>query len=150
MDFADKMKKLRKEKGWSQDDLAEKLFVSRQSVSKWEIGQNYPSIESIIRLSDLFDMTIDDLLRSDVALTEKVIQDSKQLAHPRLKFWFEVLFLFGVALMLIKLAVLLINNLTALDLPLIGGKLIWNLGSVLFMIGGAIGSNGVKEKYKED
>ncbi len=49
MNFADKLKKERKDKGWSQEDLAEKLFVSRQSISKWENGQNFPSIEIIMK-----------------------------------------------------------------------------------------------------
>ncbi|API94245.1 helix-turn-helix domain-containing protein [Virgibacillus pantothenticus] len=76
--FRDKLKKEREERGWSQDRLAEKIYVSRQSISKWETGKNYPSIELIIELSDLFDITIDELLRSDEDLTEKIIQDSKQ------------------------------------------------------------------------
>lgn len=42
MIFAEKLKTERSKKGWSQEELAEKLFVSRQSVSKWENGQNYP------------------------------------------------------------------------------------------------------------
>ena len=65
--------------------MAEKIHVSRQSVSKWETGKNYPSIEIIIHLSDLFGITIDELLRSDEELTQKVIEDSKQLAYPKWK-----------------------------------------------------------------
>ena len=150
MIFADKLKKERKEKGWSQEELAEKLFVSRQSVSKWENGLNYPSIEIIIKLSDLFGVTIDELLRSDEELTEKVIQDSKQLAHPKLKFLFDVLFLLGVALLIIKLAVLLLNKFTALDFTLYGGSFIWNFGSLILMIAAGIGSGVLKEKYKQE
>ena len=76
--FGDKLKKEREERGWSQDYLAEKIYVSRQSVSKWETNKNYPSIEVIINLSNLFNITIDELLRSDEGLKEKVIQDSKE------------------------------------------------------------------------
>lgn len=75
--FGDKLKREREKRGWSQDYLAEKIYVSRQSVSKWETNKNYPSIEVIINLSDLFNITIDELLRSDEGLKEKVIQDSK-------------------------------------------------------------------------
>jgi transcriptional regulator with XRE-family HTH domain len=75
--FGDKLKREREKRGWSQDYLAEKLYVSRQSVSKWENNKNYPSIEVIINLSDLLNITIDELLRSDDGLKEKVIQDSK-------------------------------------------------------------------------
>lgn len=76
--FGDKLKREREKRGWSQEYLAEKIYVSRQSVSKWETNKNYPSIEVIINLSDLFNITIDELLRSDDGLKEKVIQDSKQ------------------------------------------------------------------------
>ncbi|KON86001.1 XRE family transcriptional regulator [Sporosarcina globispora] len=48
MIFAEKLKKERKEKGWSQEELAEKLFVSRQSVSKWENGRTTPALKSLL------------------------------------------------------------------------------------------------------
>ncbi|MGM7723426.1 helix-turn-helix domain-containing protein [Metabacillus sp. Hm71] len=150
MNFAEKLKKGRKEKGWSQEELAEKLFVSRQSVSKWENGQNYPSIEIIIKLSDLFNVTIDELLRSDEELKEKVIKDSKQLAHPKLKFMFDVLFLIGTALLIIKLGIFTLNKFTALDINLYGWSFFWNFGPLILMVGGGIGSGVIKEKYIED
>lgn len=53
MIFSERLKKEREKRGWSQTELAEKIHVSRQSVSKWETGKNYPSIEIIISLSDL-------------------------------------------------------------------------------------------------
>ncbi|MFB5553353.1 helix-turn-helix domain-containing protein [Bacillus cereus] len=77
MFFGDKLKKEREKKGWSQEYLATKIHVSRQSVSKWETGKNYPNIGVIIDLSDLFGITIDELLRSNRELKEKIIQDSK-------------------------------------------------------------------------
>jgi len=70
MFFADKLKKEREKRGWSQDDLAKKIYVSRQSVSKWETGKNYPSIEVIINLSDLFNITIDELLRGEYIMSK--------------------------------------------------------------------------------
>jgi transcriptional regulator with XRE-family HTH domain len=150
MIFAEKLKSERKNKAWSQEELAEKLFVSRQSVSKWENGQNYPSIEIIIKVSDLFGVSIDELLRSDEELTKKVINDSKQLAHPKIKFIFDVLFLIGVALLMIKLGTVILNKLTALDFTLYGGSFFWNFASLFLMIGAGIGSSVVKEKYKDD
>lgn len=71
MIFSERLKEEREKRNWSQHDLAEKIHVSRQSVSKWETGKNYPSIEIIIHLSDLFSITIDELLRSDEELTQK-------------------------------------------------------------------------------
>ncbi|WP_026583392.1 helix-turn-helix domain-containing protein [Bacillus sp. J33] len=150
MIFGEKLRNERKNKGWSQEELAEKLFVSRQSVSKWENGQNYPSIEIIIKVSDLFGLTIDELLRSDEELKEKVIQDSKQLAYPKLKFLFDVLFLLGIVLLIIKIGILIINKWTPFDFTLFGGSFLWNFGSLILMIGAGIGSSIVKDKFKED
>ncbi len=63
MTMAEKILSLRTERGMSQDDLAEKLEVSRQSVSKWETGQSTPDLDKIIRLADLFGLTVDELVR---------------------------------------------------------------------------------------
>lgn len=150
MIFAEKLKTERQKRGWSQEELSEKLFVSRQSVSKWENGQNYPSIETIIKVSDLFGVTIDELLRSDEELTKQVIRDSRKLAFPNLKFLFDVLFLIGVALLVVKLGVLLLNKLTPMDITLYGGKFIWNFGSLILMLGAGIGSGVLKDKFREE
>ena len=150
MVFGEKLKTERKKKDWSQEELAAKLFVSRQSVSKWENGQNYPSIEVIIHISDLFGVTIDELLRSDEELTKKVIKDSKKLAYPGLKAFFDILFLTGVLFLFIKLGILLLNRLTPLDITLIGGKFIWNFGPLILMVGGGIGSGILKDIYIKD
>lgn len=63
MSFSEKLQKLRKDKGLSQEQLAELLDVSRQAVSKWESGQTYPEIDKLIKLSDLFNVTLDELVR---------------------------------------------------------------------------------------
>ena len=63
MKFYDKLQKLRKEKGLSQEELAELLGVSRQSVSKWESGISYPETEKLVTLSEIFGVTLDSLLK---------------------------------------------------------------------------------------
>ncbi|OAS13941.1 helix-turn-helix domain-containing protein [Paenibacillus oryzisoli] len=150
MVFGEKLKSERTKQGWSQEELAEKLFVSRQSVSKWENGQNYPSIEIIIKISDLFGITIDELLKSDEELTKTVIKTSKQLAYPRMKFLFDVLVSIGLVVLVIKLVVLVLNKVTTLDITLYGGSFFWNFGSLILMVVGGIGSGMMKEKYKQD
>lgn len=62
MNFADKLKKLRKEKGLSQEQLAEKCNVSRQAISKWELGQGYPETERLLILCELFGVDLNYLL----------------------------------------------------------------------------------------
>lgn len=59
MILADKIIDLRKKAGWSQDELASKLNVTRQSVSKWEGAQSIPDMERIVRMSRLFGVTTD-------------------------------------------------------------------------------------------
>lgn len=59
---ARKLKKLRTENGLTQDDVAGKIYVSRQAVSSWEMGDSLPSITSCIMLLDLYDTTLDELL----------------------------------------------------------------------------------------
>lgn len=63
MNFSEKVRSLRMKNGFSQEDLAEKLDISRQTVSKWEAGNSFPEIEKLIALSDLFQVSIDYLLR---------------------------------------------------------------------------------------
>lgn len=65
MTFAENVKMLRKQAGMSQEQLAEKLGVSRQAVTKWETGAGIPDIENIMAISALFDISIDDLLSNE-------------------------------------------------------------------------------------
>lgn len=66
MIFADKIIRLRKKNGWSQEELAEKMQVSRQAVSKWESAQTIPDLEKILMLSSLFGVTTDYLLKDEM------------------------------------------------------------------------------------
>lgn len=66
MILADKIMQLRKQNGWSQEDLAEKLNVSRQSVSKWESGASIPDLDKILKLSNIFGVSTDYLLKDDM------------------------------------------------------------------------------------
>lgn len=65
MKLSDKIVQLRKANGWSQEDLAEKLNVSRQAVSRWENGTALPDSNNILQLSKLFNVTADYLLNED-------------------------------------------------------------------------------------
>ena len=69
MILADKIIELRKKNGWSQEELADKLGVSRQSVSKWESAQSVPDMNRIIKMSEIFGVSTDFLLKEDLELT---------------------------------------------------------------------------------
>ena len=72
MILADKIINLRKRERWSQEDLAERLNVSRQSVSKWESAQSIPELEKILQLSRLFCVSTDYLLKDEIEAEEFV------------------------------------------------------------------------------
>lgn len=74
MNLSENLKRIRKDNNLSQEQLAEKLSVSRQSVSKWESGQAYPEMDKVIQLCKMFDLNIDDLLNQDI----KETADNKQ------------------------------------------------------------------------
>ena len=67
MTFGERLTELRKEKHWSQDALAEMLSISRQSVSKWENNSSVPDLDKLVKLSALFGVTLDELVRGTVA-----------------------------------------------------------------------------------
>ncbi|MBG9713514.1 transcriptional regulator [Bacillus thuringiensis serovar kyushuensis] len=149
MIFSERLKEEREKRNWSQNDLAEKIHVSRQSVSKWETGKNYPSIEIIIHLSDLFGITIDELLRSDEELTQKIIEDSKQLAYPKWKVFFDSLFMIGVFLFIAKIVVWMLNKFAGASITIVAdAPYVMNLLPLVFMIIGGIGSDKLKKIYK--
>ncbi|WEV42061.1 helix-turn-helix transcriptional regulator [Bifidobacterium sp. ESL0682] len=60
--------------GLSQDDLAGKIFVSRQTVSNWETGRTYPDVQNLLLLGNLFGITLDELVKGDVETMNKEIK----------------------------------------------------------------------------
>ena len=65
MEFNNKLYELRKQKGFSQEELANRLNVSRQTVSKWEVGESSPDMEKLIAISDLFEVSLDELVKGE-------------------------------------------------------------------------------------
>ena len=72
MIFADKLILLRKKAGWSQEELADQMNVTRQSVSKWEGAQSVPDLEKMLRLSELFGVSTDYLLKDEIEEAEHI------------------------------------------------------------------------------
>lgn len=83
MNFSEKLLTLRKANGLTQEQLAEKLDVSRQSVSKWESGQAIPEPEKIVALGDVFHVTTDYLLKSsqidDLSVKTEMLEKQQQM-----------------------------------------------------------------------
>lgn len=83
MELCKTIKRLRTEKGWSQETLAEKAYVSRQTISNWENEKNYPDVHSLLILSDLFGVSIDELIKGDVETMKNTIHNKDVSALKR-------------------------------------------------------------------
>ncbi|MBP3841467.1 MAG: helix-turn-helix transcriptional regulator [Bacilli bacterium] len=77
MKFGDKLVELRKKNGYSQEELAEKLGVSRQSVSKWESNNTYPETDKIVQIANIFDCSMDDLINDKITDVETTLRKNK-------------------------------------------------------------------------
>ena len=76
MTLGEKIKEARKQCGLSQEQLAEKLAVSRSAVAKWETDKGSPDIANLIAISDEFGLSLDELIKDNVAVKKKIIADS--------------------------------------------------------------------------
>lgn len=77
MNFSKQLKSYRELKGYSQEVLAEKIYVTRQTISKWENDKTYPDIHNLIALSILFDISLDELVKGDLLTMKNMIANEK-------------------------------------------------------------------------
>ncbi len=78
MDLGNRIKTEREKLNMSQDDLAQKMDISRQAISKWETGSSYPDIEKILRLSEIFSLSLDELVKGDKSFQENLIKEGRR------------------------------------------------------------------------
>lgn len=84
MELHNRLVDLRKAKSLSQEKLAEKLYVSRQTISNWERGKTYPDIDSLLLIATFFDISLDNLIKGDVDLMKHQVEKAK------MRNWFTV------------------------------------------------------------
>ena len=141
MNLADNLKKIRKDNNLSQEQLAEKLGVSRQAVSKWESGISYPEMDKVIQICNIFNLNINELMNENVKDVmehkEAVIRNNKYInsffeyitktidmfSSMRFKQKFKCLFEQCIIAMILFLVLLIIG--------LIGSHLAWSILSLL-------------------
>lgn len=99
MEIGTHIKEHRAELGLSQDDLAERIYVSRQTISNWETGRTYPDVQSLLLLSGVFGVTVDSLIKGDVEAMEKNINAAARELK-RLNNIFAALFFLYFALLI--------------------------------------------------
>lgn len=110
MELGIRIKELRNVQGINQDELANKLFVSRQTVSNWENGKSYPDIQSVLLLSEIFDVSVDNLLKGDIEKMEKIVTEDTQQDINKMTVYVRVMvFFYGIMLVSAPILVHLIG-----------------------------------------
>lgn len=102
MEFSEKLQELRKNRGLTQEELAEILYVSRTAVSKWESGRGYPNIDSLKEISKFFEVSIDDLLSGE-KLIDIAEKENKTNIRNMCNLSFGIVDLFSVLLVILPL-----------------------------------------------
>jgi len=116
MEFGEKLTALRKSRELTQEQLAEELNVSRQSVSKWETGQAIPEAETLLELSRAFDVTLDYLLKpsqiDELSVKTEILEQQQQqmLARERRRTWILQRILYSIGIYLLFFAISFISN----------------------------------------
>lgn len=83
MDIAEKIRNARVQQKYTQEQAAERLLVSRQTISNWENGKSLPDILSIIKMSELYGLSLDELVKGDQAVLKKVERDVRTVKTQR-------------------------------------------------------------------
>lgn len=109
MDFGEQFRKIRKERGLTQEQVASKLNISRQAISNWENNKNLPDLEMVVELSVAFDLSLDQLIlggKDMNNMTEKLIKDGSETRRAKMNLTSIIigaaLLVFGAACILIK------------------------------------------------
>lgn len=92
MELGNQIRKYRNGLALSQDALAEKVYVSRQTISNWENGKSYPDVNSLVLLSEVFGTSIDNLIKGDVEIMKEHVRSEERNEFKRLSALYSILF----------------------------------------------------------
>ena len=134
MDIGSRMKKYREEQNISQEELALKIFVSRQTISNWETDKSYPDIKSLIMLSNIFNVSLDNFIKKDIEEMRKIIDSKKVKEFNVMSYVF-----------LVEMLVLIISAYPLFKLLDFIGFIIW---ISLYII--SFGTARVIERFKKE
>lgn len=127
--IADIIRNARNKKKYTQDQAAEKLMISRQTISNWENGKTLPDIISVIRMSELYEVSLDELLKGDKVLMEKIESDAMAVKAEKKIIRFAWLSIVAGAAMIILGGLFKGNPL----IDFINGALPWALLGLMFL-----------------
>ena len=134
MDIGSRMKKYREEQNISQEELALKIFVSRQTISNWETDKSYPDIKSLIMLSNIFNVSLDNFIKKDIEEMRKIIDSKKVKEFNVMSYVF-----------LVEMLVLIISAYPLFKLLDFIGFIIW---ISLYII--SFGTASIIERFKKE
>lgn len=135
MDIGNKIKKYREVNGFSQEELADKIFVSRQTLSNWETNKFYPDIKSIELLSNIFDVTLDDFIKGDIDEMKNMVKESDIKEFKKLSWIYTI-----------EMIIMVLSVYPLLKYAGFIGVLIWLL-FVVITIGTAFAIERIKKQY---
>ena len=134
MDIGSRIKKYREDQNISQEELALKIFVSRQTISNWETNKSYPDIKSLIMLSNIFNVSLDNFIKKDIEEMRKIIDSKKVKEFNVMSYVF-----------LVEMLVLIISAYPLFKLLDFIGFIIW---ISLYII--SFGTARVIERFKKE
>lgn len=97
MNIKEQLRKKRNENNITQEQIAEMIFVSRQTISNWENGKSYPDIKSLVLLCDIYKISLEELVRGDVELMKKEISKDEFLGNGSMILFSLISFMIGLA-----------------------------------------------------
>lgn len=134
MQIGNQIKKYRESLKLSQEDLADKIFVTRQTISNWETNKNYPDIKSISLLCNLFDVSLDQFIEGDIEEMKKIISEKEMSDYNCISILF-----------IIEMIIVLVSAYPLLKFLKIAGFIIW----VIMLIIALITSLKIEKIYKK-
>ncbi len=134
MNVGARIKKYREKQNISQDELALKVFVSRQTISNWETNKSYPDIKSLTMLSNIFHVTLDDFIKGDIEEMKKIVSKEKIEKFNIMSYIF-----------LAEMLILMFSAYPLFSIDGYIGAIIWSLFSVITFVTATI-----VEKFKKN
>ena len=102
MEFSKQIKKIRTDNQFTQEQLAQKLNVSRQTISSWENARNLPDLELVVSIAKQFNLSLDQLILGDETMTSKLVRDASAVRKAKYNLIAALLFVLGVISFLAK------------------------------------------------
>lgn len=135
MQIGNQIKKYRQKLNLSQEELADKIFVTRQTISNWENDKNYPDIKSISLLCNLFDVSLDQFIEGDIEEMKKIISEKEMKDFNSISIVFTI-----------EMLIMLVSAYPLLKFLNIAGVIIWAIIFIITMIT-AIKIEKIKKEY---